>query len=331
MLALVKQLTILPARFPESLGRRTAGASVGVGMLCIVLFHLPLSASAQTDPAAGVTTPVYTNEGIERCLLCHSELRMNLMTETPHGDSSDPDSPFGQYGCESCHGPGSFHVSRSRRGMGRPPMVTFGVDAATPREQQIQVCLDCHIKNEAELLTIAGHANAREAKDMLSLSCSSCHTVHQVPEDLADEVAADSAALAARLSQPAEYTARGTPHCLLCHAEQRTQLMAATVHGDASNPLTPYALQGCESCHGKGSLHVAAALSGASRPAMIDFGANARASARRQNQTCMVCRRIPDRPRTPPGSSAAIAPLRSRDADRAACPRRPGCTLVPHR
>ena len=100
---------------------RTACVTSGTLVFFVLLVQMFLPAFGQTDPAtANVTTPQYTEDGPKQCLLCHSGLRMELMSETLHGDVNNPDAPFGQKGCESCHGPGGFHVTRSRRGKGRP-------------------------------------------------------------------------------------------------------------------------------------------------------------------------------------------------------------------
>lgn len=240
----------------------------------------------QTDSAPDPTKPQYTEKGAEKCMLCHSGLRMELMTETKHGNRGNPDAPFAQHDCESCHGPGSFHVTRSRRGKGRPPMTTFGSNAKTPVEQQVQVCLGCHAKNRTELLKIKGHENAREVE---GLSCSNCHTVHLLPPGHEQEAADFSSALIARSQQPAEYTERGTQKCLLCHAESRMTGMAGTPHGNKNNPGTPFAQHGCESCHGKGSLHVSRSMRGKGRPPMTTFGNRAKTPRMDQIQTCLTC------------------------------------------
>ena len=257
-------------------------------MLSLLLSLLLCSAAwaQQKEPAPDPTQPQYTEKGAEKCLLCHSGLRMELMTETPHGDRSNPGAPFAKHDCESCHGPGSFHVSRSRRGKGRPPMTTFGKEAKTPVEEQVQVCLDCHAKNRVELLKIKGHENAKEVE---GITCSACHTVHQIPPGHEQEATDLSAALTARRLEPAEYTERGSQKCLLCHAETRMALIAKTPHGNKSNPDTPFAQRGCESCHGKGSLHVSRSLRGKGRPPMITFGNRAKTPRKEQIQTCLQC------------------------------------------
>ena len=55
----------------------------------------------------------------------------------------------------------------------------------------------------------------------------------------------------------AKYTSGGTQACLRCHAGEAMQVMGETAHGNSGNPHTPYAQQGCESCHGPASEHVA--------------------------------------------------------------------------
>jgi hypothetical protein len=95
------------------------------------------SASAQqTDPAPDPLQPQYTENGAEKCLLCHAETRMTLIATTPHGSKTNPNTSFAQHGCETCHGKGSLHVSRSMRGKGRPPMIAFGEGKHTPLAEQ---------------------------------------------------------------------------------------------------------------------------------------------------------------------------------------------------
>ncbi len=240
----------------------------------------------QESPASDPTLPQYTEKGAEKCMLCHSGLRMELITETPHGDRKNPDAPFAKHDCESCHGPGSFHVSRSRRGKGRPPMTTFGKEAKTPVNQQVQVCLGCHAKNRVELLKIKGHENAKEVD---GITCSACHTVHQIPPGHEQKASGLSSALTAKRLAPAGFTEGGPQKCLLCHAETRMSLIIKTPHGNKNNPGTPFAQHGCESCHGKGSLHVSRSLRGKGRPPMTTFGDRAKTPRKLQIQACLQC------------------------------------------
>jgi len=85
----------------------------------------------------------------------------------------------------------------------------------------------------------------------------------------------------------AQFTAEGTDRCLGCHAGERMALMAETVHGNADNPHTPYAQQGCESCHGPGSLHASRARGGRGVPALVTFAREE--SAQIKTQACVGC------------------------------------------
>ena len=124
-------------------------------------------------------TAHYTEQGAERCLYCHSAERMQVIEKTPHGDESNPKSPFAKHDCESCHGPGSLHATRSRRGKGRPAMNTFGKDAATPINNQNNICLDCHA--ELNKMEWKGSVHARE-----DVACAHCHKVHSTEEEMED-------------------------------------------------------------------------------------------------------------------------------------------------
>lgn len=124
-------------------------------------------------------TAHYTEQGAKRCLYCHSDERMQVIEKTPHGDKSNPKSPFAQHDCESCHGPGSLHATRSRRGKGRPEMNTFGKDAKTPIGNQNNICLDCHA--ELNKMEWKGSVHARE-----DVACAHCHKVHNTTEEMED-------------------------------------------------------------------------------------------------------------------------------------------------
>lgn len=85
----------------------------------------------------------------------------------------------------------------------------------------------------------------------------------------------------------AQYTAEGSERCLRCHAGERMALMADTAHGDETNPHTPYAERGCESCHGPGSLHASRARGGRGVPSLVTFGRDE--STEVQTQACIRC------------------------------------------
>lgn len=86
----------------------------------------------------------------------------------------------------------------------------------------------------------------------------------------------------------ASFTEQGTERCLDCHAGEKMTVVAESAHGNIDNPHSPYAQQGCESCHGKGSLHVSRARGGAGFPALIRFKRRG-SSVEEQNNACLDC------------------------------------------
>ena len=86
----------------------------------------------------------------------------------------------------------------------------------------------------------------------------------------------------------AKFTEQGTERCLDCHGGEKMTVVAESAHGNLDNPHSPYAQQGCESCHGKGSLHVSRARGGAGFPALIRFKRRG-SSVEEQNSACLDC------------------------------------------
>jgi predicted CXXCH cytochrome family protein len=156
-------------------------------------------ASAQQQSGKTSANPYsaqYTNDGAAACLFCHDVERMRLITKTPHGDKQNPDTPFARHACESCHGPGSLHATRSRRGRGRPPMINYGVNTTTPPAKQAQSCLsNCHEKKMGKLQAMEwkGSVHGRPWEDetgkVLEMSCSNCHEIHAEHDPMEDKAA----------------------------------------------------------------------------------------------------------------------------------------------
>lgn len=167
----------------------------GYAFLTLLAALSVTSAAAQQTPPAGPTAK-YTEGGTERCLTCHASERMTVMGETAHGNRENPHTPFAQRGCESCHGPGSLHVSRARGGAGFPKLLRFV--RGEPVAQQNNACLDCHAKTMDDLpgmeWTGSLHDNGR-------ITCAGCHKAH---------VKVDPITSATTQKQ----------NCARCHAEQ---------------------------------------------------------------------------------------------------------------
>lgn len=156
-----------------------AAALVAGTLLAGVLVSGPLAQSVRNLPEAK-----FTDRGPAACLSCHGGPQMTIIAETPHGDASNPHTPYGQQSCESCHGPGSFHVSRARGGVGFPPLNDFS-HAGSPVEGQFDTCLGCHAKTSGDRLGIGW---VDSVHDVSGMNCSSCHEVH-VAENALNDVA----------------------------------------------------------------------------------------------------------------------------------------------
>ena len=168
-------------------------------LLVTMLPHSPVFAQAPAAHPGSAYVPQFTKNGAKACLYCHDLQRMRLILTTSHGNGENPDAPFAQKDCESCHGPGSLHATRSRRGKGRPPMTTYGESAdgekaKTPFAKQSETCLDnCHNKTMGERpgMQWQGSSHSLRWKDAegqeREMSCANCHEVHRETDPLKDK------------------------------------------------------------------------------------------------------------------------------------------------
>jgi DmsE family decaheme c-type cytochrome len=161
----------------------------------------------------------YTQDGSEGCLSCHGADRMTLIAATPHGDTNNPDAPFALQGCESCHGPGSLHVSRARGGTGLPALLRFG--DRTTRTQQTAACLECHAQ---DMGGTKGMKWAGSLHDTPRITCVTCHVVHAEENSLADQ-------------------SKQTAKCARCHKEKITNHKGFGQAGSRFEKLS------CYDCH----------------------------------------------------------------------------------
>ena len=187
----------------------------------------------------------YTDGGTELCLSCHGGETMTIMAETPHGNLDNPHTPYSQRGCESCHGPGSVHVSRAGGGIGFPLLLSFEnkVKFAVPKENA--ACMKCHAEalGSQDALTWTGSPH-----DDAGTSCQDCHDSHTTEDPMTGP--------------------RQNAACMKCHAKAQGGLDALTWTGsphevigmscqdchDAHSTKDPMAVQGvqlehCAGCH----------------------------------------------------------------------------------
>lgn len=136
----------------------------------------------RAQSARGLPEAKFTGGGPDACLRCHGGPRMTLIADTPHGQADNSNAPYGQESCESCHGPGSFHVSSARGGEGFPLLNNFR-HVGRPVEGQFGTCLGCHAKTSGDKLGIGWVGSIHEVSGM---SCSSCHQIHVAENPLGD-------------------------------------------------------------------------------------------------------------------------------------------------
>jgi DmsE family decaheme c-type cytochrome len=190
---------------------------VALSRACTLLAIVTAS-QALAQPPEG-DAPAYSRRGADTCLSCHEDGRPLVVFSTPHGNPSNPRSPFGEGGlqCEACHGPGGAHAARVRRGAVRPSVIRFGADSETPIETQNERCLGCHERD----VGAGWHAGPH---DTTQVACADCHSVHSARDPmLTTELQPDV--------------------CYGCHVLERSEALRAFAH-----PLHEGKMD-CSSCH----------------------------------------------------------------------------------
>lgn len=165
-------------------GRRWPGGIVVRGsgaMLALWMASLPFALNSSAQSARGDTEAQYVEGGAARCLICHGGERMRMVAATVHGDTDNPFTPYSNQGCQSCHGPGSLHVSRARGGIGFPAMLAF--NGEEPPQRYNAACLSCHANDMGEL---SGMEWRRSIHDAGGISCIDCHQGHSVDDAMTE-------------------------------------------------------------------------------------------------------------------------------------------------
>src|SRR3989338_4416395 len=95
--------------------------------------------SAQTQPAQKAT---YAGDAV--CKACHAA-QVEKFSKTVMGKifASNPRNDLEKQNCESCHGPGSNHVSAGG-GKGVGGLITFRKNSGESAKAQNESCLQCH-------------------------------------------------------------------------------------------------------------------------------------------------------------------------------------------
>lgn len=175
-----------------------------------------------SEPTQGKRIPSYTTEGAAACLRCHSGAGMRAIQAGPHFNIKNPGAPAVNQYCESCHGPGSIHVSRAHGGRGFPPLIEFGRGKdKSPRDEQINACMQCHGTEDAVKKTIGFFGSPHDRK---SINCSTCHTVHAEADPISERETQQST-------------------CYRCHRKAKTE------HPQFEAASMDIQLLKCSDCH----------------------------------------------------------------------------------
>ncbi|MBE9559644.1 MAG: DmsE family decaheme c-type cytochrome [Proteobacteria bacterium] len=148
--------------------------------------------------------------GADACAECHQD-KTETMQASPHGQATDSRTPFGQEGCETCHGPGTLHFETDGN-----CIISMTGRYGESVEQRNDICLGCHNSGERMHWLSSTH----EAEDLV---CVSCHSIHE-PNDVIE-----------RTTQ-AEV-------CFECHKDIRSQTFRASSHPIRDNKVI------CSDCH----------------------------------------------------------------------------------
>jgi DmsE family decaheme c-type cytochrome len=137
---------------------------LAAGLLCVTALAAPppgaKSSNAQANQAVQGTHAEFV--GADTCASCHEEVSKGFAAN-PHTKLAQLHGNNGVT-CESCHGPGSEHVS------GGGDVTKIFNPAKAPTKEVNAKCLSCHG---------AAHPNfARSPHGEANVGCISCHSVH---------------------------------------------------------------------------------------------------------------------------------------------------------
>lgn len=215
--------------------RRLRALIAGAFAVLCALAAAPAAPAQATAPFSRTGARVAATE----CERCHEREARRLRTG-PHAAVL---AAAALPGCETCHGPGGAHAADAAND---PALVTL--PSALDPAQQSALCGRCHADQ------IVHHGGDPAGFRAAGLSCTDCHTVHRRPL----EPVLPGVRFARRDEQNAHAEPTGAAECTKCHPLRDARL-AASPHASLAAAAAP---DGCERCHGAGSLHAA---SGASR------------------------------------------------------------------
>lgn len=182
----------------------------------VVLAGIGLATSAIPVRAQTTATPqqtAFAEAGEKTCLKCHDEKKVTPILQTPHAVKGDKHTPFGQAGCESCHGASPDHVARKVKF----PTVVFKGPNMSPVAERNAQCLTCHESG----LRMNWQGSQHQTNDV---ACTNCHQIH-IEKD----------PVLVKFTQPEK--------CFTCHAEQRADSFKYSHHPIREGKVV------CSDCH----------------------------------------------------------------------------------
>ena len=179
----------------------------------------PAKAKA-AKPAKPINPEDATYVGSQVCTGCHANQSARF-GQTVMGKIflKNPRNAQEKAGCETCHGPGSAHVTAGG-GRGVGGMISFRADdASRTAEENNAICLSCHEKGRRTLWRGSTH-------ETRGLACTNCHTImtNVTPK-----------------FQLAKLTEIDT--CFQCHKNKRAEIWRSSHMPIREGKMT------CSSCH----------------------------------------------------------------------------------
>ena len=158
--------------------------------------------------------------GAETCQACHPKV-YDQLAKTSMGTLflKHPRTAAEKLGCETCHGPGTEHVSSG--GKSFVGMIRYTRGTTTPVNVRNDACLKCHQKRNRLFWSGSVHS-------VQGVACTMCHVVHTGPGTT-------------RPAQLARLTVADT--CAPCHKEQ-----VRAENKFSHHPLREGKMN-CDSCH----------------------------------------------------------------------------------
>ena len=151
---------------------RSAAGLTALALVGLASVVLSFAATAQDKRRSVLPEAQFTAGGADACLRCHAGESMRVMGETAHGNAENPHTPYAQQGCESCHGPGSLHVSRARGGAGFPALLAFD-RKKNSREDMNAACTNCHEQDLGDTAAMEWTGSVHAER---GITCVSCHS-----------------------------------------------------------------------------------------------------------------------------------------------------------